>query len=178
MTGQLPVRVVVSHEDITTLKLAEEALQQSREELKDQKQSLEETNIALKVLLKQRENDKQELEKRFLANVKKLVLPYVEKLTHSPLKPREKALIDIIDSHLNDIISPLLQNLTHVEAHLTPQEISVAALIKDGRSSKEIADMLNVSEFTVNFHRKNLRRKFGLKNKQANLRSYLMSISK
>ena len=110
--------------------------------------------------------------------MKKLVLPYVEKLTQSPLKPREKALIDIIDSHLNDIISPLLQNLTHAETHLTPQEISAAALIRDGRSSKEIADMMNVSEHTVNFHRKNLRRKFGLKNKQANLRSYLMSISK
>jgi len=170
--------VIVSHEDITALKITEAALRQREEELKDRKQRLEETNIALKVLLKQRENDKQELEKRFLDNVKKLVLPYVAKLRSSPLKSRERALIDIIGDNLNDIISPLLQNLTHIEALLTPQEISIAALIRDGRTSKEIADILNVSEYTVNFHRKNLRRKFGLKSKPVNLRSYLMSISK
>ena len=52
-----------------------------------------------------------------------------------------------------------------------------ASLVKDGKTSKEIADVLNVSETTVNFHRKNLRVKFGLRNKRTNLRSYLMSIS-
>ncbi|MCJ7541336.1 MAG: helix-turn-helix transcriptional regulator [Desulfobacterales bacterium] len=60
---------------------------------------------------------------------------------------------------------------------LTPQEIKVVTLIKDGKSSKEIGDILNISETTVNFHRKNLRKKFGLKNRQMNLRSYLMSMT-
>jgi DNA-binding CsgD family transcriptional regulator len=55
--------------------------------------------------------------------------------------------------------------------------MQVASLVKDGKTSKEIADVLNVSETTVNFHRKNLRVKFGLRNKRTNLRSYLMSIS-
>ena len=75
-----PVRVVVSHEEITALKLTEQALRESQEKLNDQKQGLEEANVALKVLLKQREEDRRELEKRFLTNVKGLVLPYVEKL--------------------------------------------------------------------------------------------------
>jgi len=65
MKGSGPVRVVVSHEEITALKLTEEALKKSQEELVEQKQSLEEANIALKVLLRQREADKQELEKRY-----------------------------------------------------------------------------------------------------------------
>ena len=55
--------------------------------------------------------------------------------------------------------------------------MQVVSLVKDGKTSKEIADVLNVSETTVNFHRKNLRVKFGLRNKRTNLRSYLMSIS-
>jgi DNA-binding CsgD family transcriptional regulator len=177
MSDQKPIRVVVSHEEITELKLTEEALRRSREELNEQKQSLEEANIALKVLLKQREDDKLELEKKVLSNVRELVLPYVEKLKNSRLRPKDKTLAEIIETHLNDIISPLLQKFTHAKILLTPQQMQVASLVKDGKTSKEIADILNVSEATVNFHRKNLRDKFGLKGKQANLRSYLLSMS-
>jgi len=177
MSDTKPVRAIISHEDITALKLVEEALRESREELQDQKQSLEEANIALKVLLKHRENDKLELEKNVLTNVKALVLPYVEKLKEIPLKPRNKTLVEIIENHLKDIISPLLQKFSNAQIILTPQEIKVVALIKYGKSSKEIADILTISETTVNFHRKNLRKKFGLKNRQMNLRSYLISMS-
>lgn len=177
MSDTKPVRVIISHEDITALKLVEEALRESREELQEQKQGLEEANIALKVLLKHRENDKLELEKNVLTNVKALVLPYVEKLKEVPLKPRNKTLVEIIENHLKDIISPLLQKFSNAKIILTPQEIKVVALIKDGKSSKEISDILTISETTVNFHRKNLRKKFGLKNRQVNLRSYLISMS-
>jgi len=177
MKGPGAIRVVVSHEEITALKLAEEALKKSQEELFEQKQSLEEANIALKVLLKQREADKQELEKKVLTNVKDLVLPYVEKLKNSRLKPRDKTLVEIIETHLNDVISPLLQHFANAKILLTPQEMQVANLVRDGKTSKEIADILNVSEATVNFHRKNLRVKFGLTNQKTNLRSYLISMS-
>jgi SAM-dependent methyltransferase len=85
MAGDGLVRVVASHEEITALKLTEEALKKSQEELIEQKQSLEETNIAMKVLLKQREEDKLDLEKKVLSNVKDLVLPYVEKLKNPRL---------------------------------------------------------------------------------------------
>jgi len=177
MAGDGPVRVVSSHEEITALKLTEEALKKSQEELIEQKQSLEEINIAMKVLLKQREEDKLDLEKKVLNNVKDLVLPYVEKLKNPRLKARDRTLVDIIDTHLHDIISPLLQRFTNAKILLTPQEMQVASLVKDGKTSKEIADVLNVSETTINFHRKNLRVKFDLRNKRTNLRSYLMSIS-
>jgi DNA-binding CsgD family transcriptional regulator len=172
-----PVKVVVSHEEITALKLTEQALRESQENLEEQKQGLEEANVALKVLLKQRDADKQELEKRFLTNVKGLVLPYVEKLKSARLKPKDKTLVEIIETHLQDIITPLMQNLANANILLTPQEMQVATLVKDGKTSKEIADILVVSEATVNFHRKNLRNKFGLTNKQTNLRAYLMSLS-
>ena len=177
MSGPGPTRVVISHEEITALKLTEEALRQSQKELIEQKQSLEEVNIAMKVLLKQREADKLELEEKVLNNVKNLVLPYVDKLKNTRLKGKDRTLVEIIDTHLHDIISPLLQRFSNAKILLTPQEMQVAALVKDGKTSKEIADVLNVSETTVNFHRKNLRVKFDLRNKRTNLRSYLMSIS-
>jgi DNA-binding CsgD family transcriptional regulator len=175
--GENPLRVVVSHEDITALKLTEEALRRSRETLNEQARSLEESNIALKVLLNQRDLDRQALERKVLSNVKGLVLPYVEKLKGARLKPRERTLVEIVDTHLQDIISPLLQNIANADIILTPQEMHIAALIKDGQSSKEIAEVLHISEATVNFHRKNLRIKFGLHNRRVNLRSYLLSMS-
>ena len=81
----------------------------------------------------------------------------------------DQALVDTIDTNLQDIVSPLLQRLANAQIILTPQEIQVAALVKEGKSTKEIADILTVSETTVSFHRKNLRDKFGIKGKQANL---------
>jgi DNA-binding CsgD family transcriptional regulator len=172
-----PVRVVISHEDITDLKLTEEALKESEAALKEQKQSLEETNVALKVLLKQRENDKHELEQKVLGNMKELVFPYVKKLKKAGLKTSERTYIEIIDAHLKDIISPFLQRMSSANIFLTPQEIQVATLVKDGKTSKEIADILNIAETTVHFHRRNLRIKFGLDNRKTNLRTYLLSIS-
>jgi DNA-binding CsgD family transcriptional regulator len=177
MTGSGPVRVVVSHEEITTLKLTEAALRKSEALLNQQKVELEEANIALKVLLKQREDDKAVLEQKVITNVKEMVLPYLEKLKRVNLKPKDKNVVDIIQSHLQDIISPMMQKLANASIILTPQEIQIASLVKDGKASKEIADVLNVSETTVHFHRKNLRKKFGLSNSRTNLRSYLISIS-
>ncbi len=177
MSGDGPVRAVVSHEEITALKLTEAALRESEAALTRQKTELEEANIALKVLLKQREGDKSDLERKVITNVKEMVLPYLEKLKRVNLKPKDKRMVEIIDSHLQDIVSPMIQKLANASIILTPQEIQVASLVKDGKASKEIADILNVAETTVHFHRKNLRKKFGLSNSQTNLRSYLISIS-
>lgn len=177
MSGEGSLRVVVSHEDITALKLSEEALRRSEAQLTEQKVELEEANIALKVLLKQREGDKDELERMVTTNIKETVMPYVEKLKRVNLRPKDKTVVEIIESHLQEIISPMIQKLATDSIILTPQEIQVASLVKDGKASKEIASILNVSETTVHFHRKNLRKKFGLNNSQANLRSYLISIS-
>lgn len=170
-------KIIVSHEEITAIKLTEEELRKSKQELEEQKVHLEEANIALKVLLKQRDEDKQEMEKKVLTNIKDLVFPYIEKLKRAPLRAKDKTNLEIIETHLNEVISPLMQRLTHLNILLTPQEMQVAALVKDGKSSKEIAEILHVSETTIHFHRKNLRNKFGLKNRATNLRSYLLSLS-
>jgi len=175
--GDGPMRAVVSHENITALKLAEEALKVQEQDLETQRKNLEEANTALKVLLKQREEDRVEMENRILRNIKDLISPYVAKLKDKNLKSGERTLIDIIDSNLKDITSPLLQRLTTAKIILTPQEIQVAALVKEGKSSKEIADVLNVSPTTISFHRKNLRKKLGLDNTPKNLRAYLLSMA-
>ena len=175
--GSGPMRAAVSHENITALKLAEEALKVHEQELEQKTQHLEEVNTALKVLLQQREKDKADLEGKVLNNINVLISPYVVKLKSKKLKSGDRALVDIIDTNLQDIVSPLLQRLTNTEIILTPQEIQVAALVKEGRSTKEIADILTVSETTVSFHRKNLRKKLGMSHTHKNLRAHLLSLS-
>ena len=133
-------------------------------------------NSALKVLLKHREKDRTNLKERILSNVKELVLPYVQTLKSSPLNVKQIAYVDIIESNLNTIISPFLQNLSSKYLGLTPKEIQVAGLVKEGRTNKEIAELFNISARSVEFHRENIRTKFGLKNRKVNLRSYLLSL--
>lgn len=168
---------VMSLLDITERKMAEESLKKRELELQMKSQSLEEANTALKVLLKHREEDKIALEEQVSVNVKKLVLPYLEDLKHRKLKDNQLACLDIIEKHLHDIVSPFLRNLSSSYLDLTPREIQIAGLVKDGKTTKEITDLLNISATAVDFHRKNLRSKFGIKNKKTNLRSYLSSLS-
>ncbi len=172
-----PKRVIVSHEDITQLKLTQEALTENQHHLNDKNQSLEEANVALKVLLRQREQDRADMEKKFLVNVKTLIMPYIDKLKLERLNEKQSTLVNIVGDHLNDIISPMVQNFANAGLMLTPQEMQVASLVKDGKTTAEIADILFVAEATVSFHRKNLRSKLGIKNRQTNLRSFLLSMS-
>jgi PAS domain S-box-containing protein len=168
---------VASLLDITERKKAEKELQDREQELEVKSRNLEELNTALRVLLKHREDDREELEERILSNVKELVLPYLEKLQKTPLKGEQLAYTNIIESNLNDILSPFLRKMTSKYLNLTPREIQIATLVREGRTTKEISEVLNISSRAVEFHRDNIRIKLGLKNKKANLRSFLLNLS-
>ena len=161
--------------DITERKAAEKALQIKDQKLERQAKNLEEVNTALKVLLERREKEKTEMKETLLANIKKLVFPYIEKLENKGLNEDTQTFVNIIKSNINDLISPLASNLSSKYFALTPCEIEIADLIKQGKTSKEIASMLSVSPKAVSFHRGNLRKKLGLVNKKINLRTYLHS---
>ncbi len=162
--------------DITKRKQTEEALKQKDQELEIKSRFLEESNTALKVLLRQRGDDKRELERNVVANVKKIIIPYIQKLRKNQLTPDQIVCIDTIENNTLSITSPFLHNMTLKNFNLTPKEFHVANLIRDGRTSKEIADFLNVSVGAVDFHRNNIRRKLNLNNRKVNLRYCLMSL--
>jgi len=143
-------------------------------ELENKTKKLEELNTALKVLLSKREEDKSELEERMLFKVKELVVPVLEKLKKSRLSEQQESCVDIIELTLNDIISPFIPGMPLKYLKLTATEIQIANLIKQGKTTKEIAEMLTVSTRTVEAHRKNIRKKFGIKNTKTNLRTHLL----
>ena len=164
-------------EDITEQKMAEQELKKRKEELDIKSSNLEELNAALKVLLRERENDKTELESRILNNVKELVVPYIEKLKRSHLGAEHMTYVDIIETNLNDIVSPFLQRMGLKFSRLTPTEIEIANLIKHGKQTKDICNLFCMSKGAINFHRNNIRKKLGLNKKKINLRSFLLSIT-
>ena len=145
---------------------------------KEKTRELEEMNAALRVLLKQREADKAELESRVLASVKELVMPHVKELKKCLSGYNELTHVQILESNLQGIISPFAQRISLQYLNLTPKEIQVADLIKEGKTTKEIARFMNLSRFAIDTHRAHLRNKLGLTHKKANLRTYLSSLSK
>jgi len=162
--------------DITEQKQTEEALKEKERELEIKTHNLEEANIALKVLLKRRDEDKTELEEKILLNIKELVIPYLEKLKKNRLDEKQEAYVNILESNLNDIISPFSHRLSSKYMNFTPTEIQIANLLRQGKTSKEIAELMNSSPKAVAFHREHIRRKLGLRNKKINLKSYLLSL--
>lgn len=154
---------------------AEEAQRRSKAELETQSKNLEEVNTALKVLLKQRESDKGELEDNLRSNVRDLVRPYLARLKKARLSAEQASLLHILESNLDNIVSPFISRLSARHFKMTPMEIKVANLIKAGRTSQEIADLLYLSKNTVLFHRHNIRRKLGLLNTKSNLATHLVS---
>ena len=102
---------IASMVDITDLRRADETLKVRGRELENKTLELEELNAALRVLLKRREEDRNELEEKVLTNVKKLVLPYIEKLKKSPLDPMTRTGVLILESNLRDIIAPFSNKL-------------------------------------------------------------------
>lgn len=155
----------------------ERELNRKRRELEKKSEELEELTSALRRLLKQRDDDKKELEEKVMSNVKSLVMPYIEKLKMTRLDNNGKFHISILESNLRNVISPFSQTLSSNYLSMTPKEIQVANLIKEGKPTKEIAELMSVSDSAIDLHRYHIRDKLGLKNKKINLKSYLLSIT-
>lgn len=152
-------------------------LQEANQLLKTKTKNLEEMNSALKILLQRRDEDKRELEEKMLSNVKHLIEPYLLKLRQSRLNDRQVTLLEILESNMDEILTPFARNLSSAYFRLTPKEIQIADLIKHGKTNKEIAEITSSSIKTVEFHRNNIRRKFGLKDSKVNLKTHLLSFN-
>jgi len=161
--------LVAVFDDITERKIAEE-------KLKHKTKNLEEVNTALKVLLKQVEDSRMELEEKILSNIRELVLPYLTNLKNTRLSTRQLSILNTAESNLNSITSSFLPLLKLNNYGLTPREVEVATLVKEGRTIKDIADLFAVSINTIQFHRTSLRKKLGLKNSNTNLRTHLLNL--
>jgi len=139
-------------------------------------EELENANTALRVLLKQVNENKTDMESKVLDNFARLVTPYLDTLEANLANTSQQEYIKVIQENIKKITSAFSQKLSSSYIGLSPREIQVADLVRHGRTNKESAGVLNVSINAVEFHRNNLRRKLGIQNKKVNLRTYLLSM--
>jgi PAS domain S-box-containing protein len=171
------IGAIESLRDVTDRKRAEDMLKARGLELEKKSHEQEELNAALRVLLNQRENDKQELEDRITANIRVLVLPQIEKLREKLGGGKYQTHLDTLSETLTEIVSPFVRRLSSRFLNLTNREIQIATLIQEGKVTKEITEILGISEGSVNIHRYSIRKKLNL-TKKHNLRAYLSTLDR
>jgi PAS domain S-box-containing protein len=145
-------------------------------ELRVSSDRLKELNTAMRVLLDKRIEDHHRTEELIRLNLKELIDPFLNRLENSGLRNAQKQLIEIIRMNLEEVVGSSMPEFSSKYYMFSPNELQVANLIRQGRTSKEVARLLNLSARTVDSYRASIRRKLGLKKKKVNLRTYLASI--
>jgi PAS domain S-box-containing protein len=162
--------------DITERKRYQAELEAKENELKQKNRSLEDANTALNVLMKKVEEHRNVYEEALRDNLNKVAMPYLQRAKE---KIKDKAAVEqlrLLEDSLSSIFAPYAHSLAAEFPRLTSSEIDVANFIVQGKRTKEIADVLNVTPKAIEVHRNNLRRKFGLTNQKAGLRAHLLSL--
>ena len=153
---------------------AEADLRSAHRAIQREHQALQEANIALRAVLSRLEEEKQEIRASILANIQKIIMPIVFEL-ELEVTGRQRSYVTLLRQSLQEIASPFLTQLSREHMQLTPVEIAIGTMIRNGLSTKEIAQLRCISAATVRRHRENIRRKLGLRNRKANLATYLQA---
>ena len=145
----------------------------SQAKLQKQTESLEQKNIALREIVAQIEIEKRKIKEDVSNNVNTILSPILESLKRGKTSPNY---VQLLEHHLEGLISSFGSQVKKNSARLTPREIEICSMIKAGLTSKDISQLIHISCQTVERHRKNIRRKYGLSNRSVNLTSFLREL--
>jgi DNA-binding NarL/FixJ family response regulator len=135
-----------------------------------------ETNQNIKKLMNTAEDEKNRNTEAAFSTLRREIAPLVEKLKETKPTAEQSFYLDKLEEMLRTMLDSFPYKLALRFSSLTPREASVAIAVRDGLSSKEIASQHHMAVRTVEVHRENIRKKMGIKNKNINLRSYLLSL--
>ena len=150
-------------------------LRAANQALQDERTLLESKNIALREVLEQIEQHKQQAGKQLQTNINRVVRPMLHILSDR-LSAEDKHLIRLVDSTLKDLMDPFVGKVDDCSTDLTRREMEVCTMIRNGFTSKQIASVLKTSVFTVHNQRRSIRRKLHIDNGHTNLESYLKNL--
>ena len=163
------------------LKAAAEELKYKQEELLRHKSELErvnkellETNKAIPILARNIDRKRQETENTIIKTINSRIMPIIESLRKADTFDSFHPGLDILAAHVQTLTNDLMGEVSMM-ASLTPTELRVATMIKNGLTTQEIANKLYISLHTAKTHRRNIRKKLNIQNSSINLTSYLRS---
>jgi len=142
-------------------------------ESKQMEMALEQKNIALREIIAQIEVEKNKIKEDILSNVDEILMPILKKLS---ARGASRRYVDLLRRNLEDMTSSFGRKISDRRLRLSPREIEICDMVKEGLASKEISGLLGVSCQTVEKHRKNIRVKLGISNKSVNLASFLQQL--
>jgi len=110
------------------------------------------------------------------SNLDALVLPLLGRLRSRAGDGEAGELIRLLECRLRELTEPFVRTLSLAERGLTPRELEVASLVREGSTTKEIAAVIGISVKAVEFHRLRLRGKLGIAHSGQNLAAFLRTI--
>lgn len=161
--------------EFTVRLTAQQALQENNLQLLLERKALQEANTALRVVLSNIEEEKLRIHEHIRVNIDKVIMPILHALIPA-VAENKKNYLNILKNNLEEITSPFTSRVSKRFHALTPTEVDICNLIRNGLRTKEIADLRGVSAATINRHREHIRRKLNIANQKINLTTYLQSL--
>jgi DNA-binding CsgD family transcriptional regulator/uncharacterized coiled-coil protein SlyX len=159
--------------DPARLKSLNALLLEKEDRIAELERRLVEFDTTIRVLGDVWGREKNVIDARIKANLDTNVFPIVEKIKTTKNIGDAHTYIKIVEDNLKQMNPVFTEAAADTNGDFTPSEIHVIQLIRQGKSSKEISKLLNLSTKAISFHRSNIRKKLGLVNKKLNLMTYL-----
>jgi len=159
---------------IATRVSAEMELQDINKQLSLERKALQESNSALRAVLTRIEEEKIDIYRNIKTNVDKILMPILIAMSLE-LPQAQSKYVEMLKTNLEEITSQFVRHLSNSYHSMTPTEITICNMIRNGLRTKEIAQTRGVSSATINRHRENIRRKLKITNNDVNLATYLQS---
>ena len=167
LAGQLNVAAI-------KLEKTEKELLQSKNEIEEMNKELLETNKAVSIITRNIEKKNEAGKEKTGEIIIEKILPVIENIKLIEKNDLIISELELIENHLRELSDPNTKS-TSILSHLGAAELKVALMIKNGLSTKNIAQQMGVSLYTIITHRKRIRNKLGLNNTNINLENYLLT---
>ena len=173
--GNRPTRDTVLYlEEIVDIIIKKTVSIQWLTELKRDRETLAKKNIALNDLLAFIEEEKQNYKRQISETVTQVLLPALYKSINSDGSVNQ-TYWDLLSCNLQELATSMGKEIP-IYSRLSAREAEICQMIKQGLTSKDIADSLHVTVGTIQKHREKIRKKLGIINKDVNLTNYLKNL--
>jgi DNA-binding CsgD family transcriptional regulator len=154
------------------LRARQEELLAQKSELEILNKELVETNKAVTVLARNLEQNRQEVERNVALTISSKIVPLVERFIQDDAFAALRPDLEVLNAYVHELTAGLSSDAMLVTS-LSPTEMRVASLIKEGLPTSEIAEEMQLSEGTIKTHRRSIRHKLNIQHTRKNLANYL-----